>query len=577
MLVALAACRTGLPGPGDQEPAAPLAVRPTEDALAWVQTAAATSQKLVDQLAALADREVSSADAIDLNAAWATACQLQRLGKRLIDLREPAGVDFELRAERAFEQIRKRVQQVRQHADFSRVQNELARGFQGECRKRQKSLPNVKRLVQTGKLAEADEAYNKLADDLQSGQLWFDASFYAPLLKPFADTKALYAEKFRQEYKANDAAWLAKALEDATPRPDPATLLGELRRAVDQMGTAPTVTFEGQPLTGPQWIRAAAEAVQRMQAVVTRHDVYHWYAKGVRDKRTVQGFQTLREELPGLLARGIEASVRQVEPAQIPELYLACLEALTPLASRAWDDAFVNSLERSLQPLLETSPELRERVMAYDQATSGMLAWRARTAQACARDRRKDLKPLEEVFQEAVRPNPPLRGLMGASQQPMCLMDPLDELTRVASQLAIGKGVILKKVDGSRGVARPVASRYASGCYATMLLTSPPSAVIESLKGDLLVVGDRKPLTLEAASAIWALEHGCVEELGGQTASLHFEAMTMACLSLTPDDAQFVHLGPLATDELIEPERQLCAWLEVQPAWYLYKYQFVGR
>jgi hypothetical protein len=566
-----------LAGPNDQDPAAALSARPTEDAVAWVAGAVEAARQLNEQLIALADRKLAVADAPSLSQAYATAMQLQRFGKRLSDLREPAGVDFDLRAERAIERIRAWVQEVRKLPDFPRAQNELARQFLAECRKRQKGLPNVRRLAQLGKLAEADLACNTLADELQAGQLWFDTSFWSPLLKPFAETRVIFAEQLRQEWKTRDAAWLAKMLEDARPQPEPSALLSEFRHAVDGLASSATISFRGKLLAGPQWVSAAFEEVERVQAAVVAYDACHWYAKGTRDRRMAQSFLALRDELPSLVAGAVVNEARRAGREEIPALYRDYVLAMAPLAARAFDEPLADSLQRALQPLLETSEELAEQVAGYRQATAGILAWRARTAEAYARARRKGVRPLEEVYLESVRAQPPLRGLMGASQKPMSLLDPADDLARAASLASVGRAVLLHKSDGSRGGAQPAASRFAGGCFALVNLARPSQAVIEALKADLFAAQSRKPLSLEAAAAIWGLENGCVEELGGQISSLQFDPLATACLAVTPADVQFIHTGPLITDQFIEPERQLCARLEVQPAWQRHKYQWVGR
>lgn len=559
-------------GPTNLEPRTSLEVRDAALNTQWGEKSEELSQTLNELMLKLAEREATVDQISTVNKAFTVQHQLDRLALRLMELREPAGVDFHLRAGASQAKLKEISAKIKADGEFQKVLNKMGREYLAEARKREKALGKVRGLARQGEWNEAEEALNGLQDELEVGRLWFEQAVFSPALKPFSDARSEINENVRRLYRDSNSESLRAALGQG--RPDVTGEVDSLRLASSTLRTSPKAGYFSASLSGPEIVKQALQRCSELQQSVIRYETLHWYDRNARDSIIEQQYEAYRGQLVSLLADVIAADAERAGSEDLRPLYLAYLNVLSPVVARAFDETIEETLTHALDPLLAKSPELRAEVTGYEQATDGVLAWRRRTAEAYAKARRKEFPSMGEVYTTASRGIAPLRGLF-SNQRMGSLYDPADQLMEAVAPLLLGKKVSLTGVDASRAGEQPTTSRLQGGSFARLQVARLPPAAVDQLKADLFVREGHGPMTLRAASAIWAVENGCVEEIGAEITALQFSALAPTALRVTGTDAHLVHLSQIATQEFIEPEKQVVTQFDVYPVWYRFKYQFV--
>ncbi|MCY2964774.1 MAG: hypothetical protein NT069_14240 [Planctomycetota bacterium] len=562
-------------GPTDTEPSRPLEVREAELNTAWIGKITDKYGDLDKQMESLTSRQkLTVGDVQAVNAAYRLYVQIDRVAIRLSELREPAGVDMHLRVMNHHTKLKEMSQQIKSESDFQSFQAKLARDYISEARKREKVLTKVRSLAKQGKLDEADQTLNDEQDFLEAGKLWLDDAVWGGVMGRFGEARREIGDKVQRLHTDQNEASLKEALGDKKPNLKQESIA--LQRAAQSLKATPETNYLGKSCTGPQLITAALDHWSELQREVIRYEVNYWYLKKSRDASVEQEYEAFRTQIGNLIAEVVAADAERINEAEARPLYLAHVTAIAPIVARSFDDKLHDILRAGLDPLLEKSPQLRVEVDGYEQATEGILTWRERAATAYAKSRRKEFTNLVETYSAASQRVQPLRGLFSNVQKPGSLFDPADRLMQVVAPQMINKKVVLVQIDGSRASNQSTYSRLQGGCFASLQLNRMPPATVALLKSDLLVTDERPPLSLKAAGAIWAAENGCVDEIGADVTAVEFQALAPRCLQVTASDSHLVHTSEIATQQFLEPEKQVMTRFEVHPVWYRYRYQFVG-
>ncbi len=575
LLVFAFAGQHGVAGPTDTEPSLPLEVREAELNTTWIGRIAEKYRELDKQMESLTSKQkLTVGDIQAVNAAYRLYVQIDRVAIRLSELREPAGVDIHLRVMNHHAKMKEMSQQIKSESDFQSFQSKLARDYVSEARKREKILTKVRSLAKQGKWDEADEALNTEQDFLEAGKLWLEDAVWSAVMGRFGEARREIGDKLQHAHADQNEASLKEALGDKKPNLKQESIA--LQRAAQSLKATPETNYLGKSCTGPQLITAAIDRWSELQREVIRYEVNYWYLKRSRDASVEQEYEAFRTQIGNLIAEVVAADAERISEDEARPLYLAHLTSIAPIVARAFDDKLHDTLRAGLDPLLEKSPQLRVEVDGYEQATEGILTWRERTATAYAKSRRKEFTNLVETYSAASQRVQPLRGLFSNVQKPGSLFDPADRLMQAVAPQMINKKVFLFQVDGSRATNQSTYSRLQGGCFASLQLNRMPSATVALLKSDLMVTDERPPLSLKAAGVIWAAENGCVDEIGADVTALEFQALAPRCLQVTASDSHLVHTSEIATQQFLEPEKQVMTRFDVHPVWYRYRYQFVG-
>lgn len=555
-------------GPSTNAPEKSLAVRPIEPLSGWIDELQTLNGRLQERLREFQNDPPKLSSVSDMNEAYRQTVRIARLARRLIEAREPAGLDFLARAEVAQKRLKKWSEQIRQDPEFNRVSGRIRKDFITETKSREKRLSKVRSLVRQAEWEQAEQALAELVDDLPAAGLWLDASLAQQGLEIF--------ENDRREVNRGYARFIQDRLTRAMDElqvsqvPPVDALRQQIERAVQDYQQSPEVVYQGVSLNGPALAGRFFEDWSAMQRQVTRHAAVSGYCQQPRAIPAEQALDSLIDRFPELLEDLVRHDAqRGGDRSELLKRYAAYVEALTPMAARLFDENRVASLQKSMAPLAN-HPEIRDEVQGYRAATEAVLAWRRRMAEAQVASLATEFEPLDQALQKAAQ------GMSGREeglrwiQSPGEVADPLNELIPFLGSKAENRPVRLKSVDASRDENRRGATTARGAAYGIVAIPRVAPGILAGMRRDLLVDAEHPPLTLRAAAALWALEHGCADEVGGQITELSCEAIAPAWLGLTPQNVAYLPVGSQVIRDFRNLDKALCLTVTIQPTWIRY-------
>lgn len=555
-------------GPSTNAPEKSLAVRPIEPLSGWIDELQTLNGRLQERLREFQNDPPKLSSVSDMNEAYRQTVRIARLARRLIEAREPAGLDFLARAEIAQKRLKKWSEQIRQDPEFNRVSGRIRKDFITETKSREKRLSKVRSLVRQADWEQAEQTLAELVDDLPAAGLWLDASLAQQGLEVF--------ENDRREVNRGYARFiqdrLTRAMDELQVSQAPAVdaLRQQIERAVQDYRQSPEVVYQGESLNGPALARRFFEDWSGMQLQVTRHAAVSSYRQQPRALVAEQALDSLFDRYPEWieeLAR--HDAQRGGDRAVLLKKYADYIEALAPLAARAFDENRVASLQKSLAPLAN-HPEIRDEIQGYRAATEVILIWRRKMADAQVATMSNEFETLDQALQKARQELTGREDAFRWNQSPGEVADPLNELIPSLGGKAENRLVRLKSVDASRDENRRGATTARGSAYGMVTIPRIPPGILAGLRRDLLVDAQHPPLTLRAAAVLWAVEQGCADEVGGQTTEVGCEAVAPAWLGLTRQNVAYLPVGSLATRDFRNLDKAICLAVTIQPTWVRY-------
>jgi hypothetical protein len=560
-------------GPSSSAPEQSLAVRTLDPLPNWVDELQRLDAQLRDRLREFDSDPPKLSGVAEINEAYETTVRMARLARRLTDVREVAGADFQSRAESAQKRLKKWADQVRQDPDFSRVQSRIRKDFVTTVKNREKKLGKVRTLGREGDWESADEALADLLDDLSSAGLWLDSALLQQGLEVFETDRRDVARglnRFLQEKLSESVADSPVA-----QAPHVESLSQRIEQAVLAYRMSPEVSFEGEVATGPGLVRKFFEKWSDLQMQLLRHAAAGSYQQKPRAIAAEQALDTLADRLPALLEDLTRAdSARGGNREDLRRLYAGYIESLSPIAARMFDENRVASLQNALAPLAN-HPEIREEVQGYRMASDAVLTWRQRVAEAQVPGQSGDTQPLDQLVQSSWRDTSGREEAFRWTNAPGEVADPLDQLLPFLGRGTVGKSTRVKAIDASQSPNRLGETIVRSGLYSVVSIPQVAPASIAGLRRDLLVDDNNPPLTLRAAAALWSLEHGCVSEIGGQITEVTCEAVAPTWLNLTRQNTAYLPVGSQVSRDFRSLDKSICLKVMLQPTWLRYGALFV--
>jgi len=563
-------------GPSTVSPDTALAVNDFDLSRRWVDELSGLDLKVRAQIQSLEQDPATIDEIRGVNEAQENVFRMSVIARRLVDLREPAGADFQARAEAAGNRLKKISEKIRTDASYRKMEQKFAREFQTEIRNREKKLGKIKSLVKQGDLEEAEQALLVLTTDLAPGALWFEASQHQQMLQAFESERRGFQQTLSEKRRKLFEESLRKVAD--TQAPDTEGLIRDFERAANALKTAPTTNFRGAELTGPELASRLQDSVLQVQIQGLRHGAMHFYLKGTRDLQSEQAVESFRERFPTFVEEFAKAdAARLKDREEILRVYSTYLRTLAPVAARSFSDVEVDRLQGALGTLAN-HPEIKDEVEQYRLATEGLLTWRRRVADLRIKGSKQSMEPLEIAITKFVRESSDRETSWKWSSQPGQVADPLPDLVPVLGRGVADKPVVMTRIDVSRVPDRMARSPMRQGAYATFAVPPVSPEVIAEFRRELLATDGRHCLTLRAEAAIWSLEWGCVDEVGGIAGELKLEPLAPALLKLTQEQPQYLTQAPLLLKDYPKLERQVIVSVQVKPTWIRYRHHvFMGR
>lgn len=560
-------------GPSTTSPETSLAVRQIEPLSGWVDELQALNRRLQERLREFQTDPPKLSTVADLNEAYRLSVRMSRLARRLIEAHEAAGADYLARAETAQKRLRKLAEPIRQDPEFNRLQSRIRKDFVTETKTREKRLGKVRGLVRQGDWDKAEEALAELVDDLPAAGLWLDASLAQQGLELFESDRREVMRGFSRSLQDR----LTRSLEESrlTEPPPVDALRQRIERAVQDYQQTPEVVYQGEPLSGPALVRRFIDELAAIQLQINRFAAASSYREQPRSIAVEQTLDSLLDRFPQLVEELARSDAeRGGVRSDVLQRYAGYVEVLAPMAARQFDETRVANLQKALYPLAN-HPEIEEEVQGYRLATEAVLVWRRKMADAQWATLSGEFEPLEQTLQKVSRELTGNEEPFRWTKAPGEVADPLNELVAFLGRQQETRLIRLKSVDASRDENRRGQTTARGGAYGISAVPRVPAGISAGLRRDLLVDSQHPPLTVRAAAALWALENGCPEEVGGPITEIGCEAIAPTWLALTQQNAAYLPVGSLSTRDFRNLDKAICLTVTVQPTWVRYGTVFI--
>jgi hypothetical protein len=351
-------------------------------------------------------------------------------------------------------------------------------------------------------------------------------------------------------------------------------LHSRIAAAVKSIESTGTAMWDGEQVDGPALIIAIHQTWREAQNKTLRCRAIDWargVKSGLRPPSELDELDAAYAQFAASVGPTVDAIIvadaSRALPDIVPTLYARYLDALATVAPSVAAAGWHDSAERGLQALREKSPAFAKQADNYQRATSDLLRWRRRAAQAAARARSANASTLEQLLAKAAT---------GAHPDVTIMKRPAPALVRdVAAATVAQPALATRLMAAGDGTAL---SSYAQRTTARVSDCVIPASAIAQLKEDLLVTADSPPLTLAAATAIASAEQGTLSAAGGHITGVELQSLIVPLMTLDVDKASAFPLGPLPSDNApfpaSEPIAQVQYVFAVQPSWLQHVYIF---
>ena len=579
--------------PSHETPDGPLAVRPGKEAEQLVRAAVKLYDDTKTAVGVILQRQEQGRLRQVKMAAIGEACleakRLGRLARALTFLGEPAGVDFRLRAEALRAELEVVMDAYKEQPAIADLLKRAREGLTHEGTKKAAILLKVDRLKEAGKWEQAEAEILQVLDSMEARTVWYVPSTRRAMIGRFDVPLVTVSEKSSKVQQARTEQALAQARRQEVPDFD--GLLGRLRQATAAVRSGGKASVGGKPLAGPQVIEEFGRQWQAAQLAAIRCRALDW-ARGDSGRQELGELAAAQarfsRDMVSALVAVIEADTARASADEVRPLYEAYLAALAPQVALGADDTLAEAARPALEKLAVKSPALAAEVAAYRAATSVLLGWRRRVAEARAAAQMGQYSPLEKEFRDAVagdRPSPGLVSTNSANTKQAMLRSPAPVVMQSAVPKLMGRRVCLVDVVGlpvSTKTAsnftsskKMAASRYRERTYALIALPLSYEAGVAVLERDLMVTASSPPLTLEAAVAVASARRGDLAAAGGEITGVYLESVINRFATLTPAGGVLLPLGPLEAEPTRGMIAQVLMRFDVKPAWAQNAYFFV--
>lgn len=559
MMVLVVATAVSAQGPSSGNPDAVLAAwadgadtpQAAEQYALAVQLYAGVAKEVARYEEAIAENGVKRLKPLPVGKTHAANEHLLRVAERLREWGEPAGYDLVFRAR----ELEGRLNAIRiaMSAPYEAAIQKALPAFQARAKKQQKVLDDVNKLFAKGKLAEAEEKLLSVYLDLQAMAWWYDGKVVYGDLLPYGnvDSKVLNAI-----VQANTklAAETIVALRDKAA-PDFKRLPSALEAAATALTSAPKAEFNGKSLTGPGifietikgWRQLNDDSVRAIAlnlAISPQHDA------GTKASQLIADTAAMRAQLIAGLVKLIDADTSRATASEAAELHAEYLDLAAKLTWVSRDQEFLKALDAALDRLAIRSPGLKANVAAYRGATDDLLRWRNRAAEAIASTYRQKSSKLAVTTVGEIQAQPTLPTYITGLAEEL-----VNKNVFVAGEfLGAGKSSLVSGLTDNTFVR----------------VATPKTGIVTTLETDLLVTAAFPPLTLSAAKAIRAAEHGSFVECGGTVSSIELLGAIPFLATETPQRRSVLSLGEVVPAKIsgsAKPPMQLILVTELVPQW----------
>jgi hypothetical protein len=518
---------------------------------------------------------------LEVGKAHLAAVQSKRRTRRLELVGEPASFHFESRVGEMHKQLLElRNEILADDAAGKLVAGTRQKWLNEAARLQKSSIPKAEQLAKQEMWDEAAQALYDPIDKLTPQGMWYDPSTQEMGFRPFSQQLSIIEPKLMTMIRDRAIGERHQAI--ARDMPDFVAIQHDFDAAIQGVAAAGRASIDGQEHAGPALLAAIGTRWSHAQSAAWRTRAHCWGIKQQTGQFPPE-MNVLEADHPKFTAAMVLACARLIESDaaraaanEIADLHREYVATLAPLLEFDLGRMLASGVGQSLYMLAAKSPEFAADLAAYARATSDLLRWRERAAEAQSRRYGPDFQASVVPLNEILRCNSRLPGAgssSGAKADNFLCTWRIPDLIAEVNPKVVGQKAIFGNV--TLLAAGEAVAIYDNRHYARLAASVDLSTTVAELKQCLFAQDTSPPLTLEAYSALATAEHGCCEQVGGQIEGFELEALMTLFASLKDDDLGLVQLGSLSSEHSEYPSRQLLVAFTVRPAWAQHRYGFV--
>lgn len=467
--------------------------------------------------------------------------RLERLAGHLIEMGEPAGVDFLLRSNRMGWAAVKYAGVVGRTPEAMKIYTTSKKKMNRAAAARAKQIQSMQKRMPSQTVAVEKELYDTF-EDIWAEVIFFSNEERAAVMKPYRSLVENHvAERVKVLRKKKNLEQLAACLK--RHQPDIASLESALDSTAAALALGPNATLEGESCSGPE---ALAKLSQRWQVIhlglircVGIDSAMRMVGRSYDDGGGFDGdsqssdpwSQTVKQvaelmvtKLPELIA----ADATRSSGDEAKGLYLAYLQTLAPLCHRTGDSRFVAACQEPLAALASKSGPAGEFFEGYQKATNDILLWRQRKVNAQVRSRAKAYPSVTQIFKSANASDRSTQ-YVGLLPDPSASGIGTPTLRKGADEVL---PVPITRIGTSKLSVRQLSwlPEYNLSCadLKDHTFASVPKVDVakhvETLKNDLMITEDQPAFSLASAISSLSADANLFEAAGGSVHSIAMEA-----------------------------------------------------
>ncbi len=575
-----------LANPSDKEPYGPLDLHGQEYAPEMHATAKQLFDRSKDDLAKI-ESQFKSKDVDKIKPAvvgktHAAINQLRRLGARLRQLGEPAGAEFELRAQMQHQMLASVLQQMKNVPNAQRGIDAIRSEAGQLAQARAKQIPKLQKLIDQNNWREADKELYEIFDEIEPYLTFLSVEDRASILSPFREVAATIDMKATQDRQRLALESLVKRRDEL--RPDFPKLLADVQAATASVGKAGKHNMDGKDLTGPELIahfdqawRQAHVAHCKALGVAWAYEAASQQVPSPERQALLDAYAKFTTEVGPALAALVKADTARVNASGVAALYTAYLPPVADLLDHATGAPVETPLTAALDELAKKSPEFAAQVAAYRAVTDETLRWKARVAEEQAKAKAAEHEPVEQRALRAFKRTDSAVGLfaMDAADTKKAWISDAAATTLIKdSPQAIGQKATANAITALPGSSQAGIAQYNARIYTRVPLAMEKMADgAKSLEIALFSSEKSPPLSLAATRALRSARRGDLVQVGGTIGGVYLEGHLTRFATLPEAAALLLPLGT-SPDSYGQQDQleQVVLRFDLQPTWLRHQY-----
>ena len=492
----------------------------------------------------------------------------------LSQMGEPASVDLGFRAQKLVADLTR----IRDRSD-SKVYRHLTgpakTKYDNERPQIIQQIQKISRLYNNSKFIEAEKLLNQLIDEVNAYGFFLAPKWRQSLYTQIMGVGGRVQKKIEQIRLSEFRTSLNDKFESEFTSTD--KLSENFQSCIQKIAKNGSATLAGKNIRGPELLNVFVKEHLKANIKLLRCSAI---AASLNDRnlaeRTSKAMAGLKTQLIEKSTRLIEVDANRASIDDVPDLYLGYLQSLMSIADSVDSHEIVFACEKPLMCMVAMSPGFAEEVHTYKDATTDLLYWRAKLANAQRENLLEHYPKVNKLLTNQLSTTGSSRRVslnmveFSKDKVPTVLETPLNEMQPAADDRLPGNHVLLETIVFN-GTSMSPGLQHRN--WVTVAQDVDLSEQIEGLKADLFASSENSPLSIEAAFSLATAVLNSYQEIGGKIKETELESAVNRFAKMPLNAGALVPIG----QEFCRVElNQLITKLKVEADWIKHQHFFIA-